>query len=185
MTIYLVRHDAIALKGYCYGQTDLPPSRPFSESAVELRKHLPNSPTAIFSSPLYRCLGLANACYKTASITEDPRLMEVDFGEWEHQPWDTLPRNELDHWAMAPTDYQLPGGEHLQTFKVRIEEFAHQNLRHQRDQVVFTHAGVIRVLCAWHQQQPWHNWLNFSIPFLSVTCLTEEQIDQTFRPEIC
>ena len=185
MTIYLVRHADVNAAGRCYGQTDLAPIQTFADSAALLADYLPAAPNAIYTSPLRRCAGLAQHCYPKQYCRLEARLQEVNFGEWENTPWQQIARTALDKWALSPTDFQLPGGEHLQGFHQRVMAFAEQCLRATETQqsiVVFTHAGVIRPLCAWYRQQSWAQWLNYPVPLLSVTCLIEQQIEQTFSP---
>ena len=64
--------------------------------AARLKPFLPEG-TTVFSSPLLRARQLAEALDPEARI--DERLSEIDFGEWEGQPWDAIERDALDAWA--------------------------------------------------------------------------------------
>ena len=176
MTVYLVRHDEVNASGLCYGQTDMTTMRSFSEGAADLVFDLPKHPSAIYSSPLSRCLNLAEHCFHKNQIVTDARLMEVNFGDWENRLWDDIPREALDQWALTPTDFQFPNGESLSEFQQRIYAFADSRLQNTDNCVVFTHAGVIRLLCAWYSGQSWDKWLTFKVPFLKVVRLANQQI---------
>ena len=41
----------------------------------------------------------------------DARLAELDFGHWEMQSWDGIPRAEVDAWAADVAHYRPGGGE--------------------------------------------------------------------------
>ncbi|MEJ2044804.1 MAG: histidine phosphatase family protein [Reinekea sp.] len=185
MTIYLVRHDKVIANGLCYGQTDLATLRDAKDSAQSLFRRLPEQPALVFTSPLSRCSKLAEHCYPNHRIINDERLMEVNFGAWEARLWDRVPRTELDNWAKTPTDFGFPGGEHLRTFQQRVSSFAAENMNREEVTVIFSHAGVIRLLCAYYYQQDWSAWLGYPAPFLSVTRLHNRQIEQSLSPEIC
>ncbi len=176
MTVYLVRHDEVKASGLCYGQTDITTVRSFSDSAADLMADLPKNPAVVFSSPLSRCFNLSGCCFKDTHIVTDPRLMEVNFGDWENTLWDDIPRKALDQWAQTPTDFQFPGGESLSEFQRRVYTFADSCLQNTDNCIVFTHAGVIRLLCAWYSEQTWEEWLAFKVPFLSVVRLANQQI---------
>lgn len=143
LTLYLVRHPRpLIAAGVCYGQLDVEAENPWPV-AERLRKELPPG-LPVWSSPLQRCRCLAEALHPAPVL--DPRLMELNFGDWEGRPWDSVPRAELDAWAADIDGYAPPGGESPRDLQRRVlaclEEFptgAH---------LLITHAGVIRTLIA-------------------------------------
>lgn len=98
MEIYLIRHTSVDVPaGYAYGQTDVPLKPTFEEEAEEVKKGLSDHTfDKVWTSPLTRCVRLANYCGFPEAERED-RIKEVNFGEWEMKSWNELssdPRSE-------------------------------------------------------------------------------------------
>ena len=77
----------------------------------------------------------------------DRRLREMDFGAWEGQAWNAIPRIELDAWTADFGGYQTGGhGESTSGFLQRVgSAFDEVNARaNGNDLLWITHAGVIR-----------------------------------------
>ena len=158
MQLHLIRHPKPEVAAdTCYGSTDLAVSAQENTRVLQqLIQTLP-TPTLLLSSPLQRCAtfarSLAEAC-GWASPVIDQRLAELDFGVWEMQPWDAIPRAEIDAWANAPIDYQPGGGESVMQMAARVSAFYLDVLRgdfgnHPDDNIiVICHAGTIRLLLA-------------------------------------
>ena len=116
MKIVLIRHLAPMIPpGICYGRLDVGPDPDRAERATTLLAHPALSGvTRVWTSPSRRCRWLAEAMALAlpAALTVDPRLQELDFGDWEGKPWDAIDRATLDRWAEALPDFcSLPGGE--------------------------------------------------------------------------
>ena len=79
----MIRHTAVDVPaGYAYGQTDVPLKATFPEEAACVKQSLEGHTfDQVWSSPLSRCRRLATFCGYPEPMT-DPRLMEVNFGEW-------------------------------------------------------------------------------------------------------
>lgn len=147
----LVRHTAVDVpRGVCYGATDVPLASTFeAEAAVVAARLRDLSPfDRVFTSPLSRCRRLASYCgYPDAQV--DPRLAEMDFGEWEMRRYDEIsdPRLQLwfDDWLhVAPT-----GGESFMDQQRRFASFLSEHASDGR-LLVFTHGGILtqaRILC--------------------------------------
>lgn len=117
MEIRLIRHTRPAIpKGICYGQTDLLPADSFLEEVSTIKAQLVDapSPMAIFTSPLLRCSRLAEALFPHHAITADPRLMELDFGQWEMKAWEEIPSAEITPWMEDFVRIPCTGGESYQ-----------------------------------------------------------------------
>jgi alpha-ribazole phosphatase len=101
----------------------------------------------VWTSPARRCRGVAEAIARALSVPliVDPRLQELDFGEWEGRPWDAIARADLDRWAACPWRFAPPGGESGAELVARVCEF-HAELR--EDCVVVSHGGPLKVLAA-------------------------------------
>lgn len=151
MQLILVRHPPpLVASGVCYGRTDLAVSpEQLEQTLTALRASLPSG-LPLYSSPLRRCAGLA-ASLSPAPIYDD-RLVEMDFGSWEMQPWDAIPRAGIDAWAEDVVHYQPGGGESVLRMAQRIAAF-HADLQRQLgggSAVVVCHAGAMRLLSACH-----------------------------------
>jgi alpha-ribazole phosphatase len=140
---FLIRHPKPAVaEGVCYGRSNLGlADDPISRAAM-LRPLLPTD-APLYSSPLRRCLELAQALHAKPVI--DGRLVEMNFGAWEMRRWDDIPRDEIDAWANDPVGFTPPGGESPNELRARVATL----LRELSDTaVVVAHAGVLRACVA-------------------------------------
>ena len=91
MKLILVRHPAPEVaSGICYGSSDVAVAPHILAAArAGLRASLPaNIP--LDTSPLLRCAELASQLandIQASHYTQDARLMEMDFGDWELRAW--------------------------------------------------------------------------------------------------
>jgi alpha-ribazole phosphatase len=145
--IALIRHmPPLIPPGLCYGRLDVA-AMPAGVEALALlrgRLHGLRNPL-LLTSPAKRCRVLAGAFGKAVA---DARLLELDFGAWEGQPWDSIPREALDRWAAAPWDFTPPGGEAVRALHDRVRAVADELRRGGRDAVVVSHGGPLRLLPA-------------------------------------
>jgi alpha-ribazole phosphatase len=146
--LHLVRHPQPQVgQGLCYGASDV------AVSDVELaRVHtglraagLPGG-LPVYASPLQRCARLAQRLEPSAPVL-DARLAEMDFGRWEMQAWDTIPRTEIDAWAADLLHYRPGGGESVLDVARRLAAFV-ADLRQagHPEALLVCHAGTIRLL---------------------------------------
>ncbi|HWT85229.1 MAG TPA: histidine phosphatase family protein, partial [Myxococcales bacterium] len=99
MTTFLrcARHAALPLERRCRGQLDLVPGEDPLVSADQLRLALAApTPAVVWTSPLRRCSEVAArlAARIGAELRTDPRLLEMDFGEWEGRSWEDIERQD-------------------------------------------------------------------------------------------
>lgn len=151
MQLILVRHpQPLVAPGVCYGRSDLAVApEQLRKTLAALRATLPPG-LPLYSSPLRRCAELA-ARLSPAPLY-DARLVEMDFGAWEMQPWDDIPRAGIDAWAGDMVNYRPGGGESVLQMAERIAAF-HADLQRQLnggDAIVVCHAGAMRLLAACH-----------------------------------
>ena len=149
MRLYLIRHARPVVQGgVCYGSTDLPVEE--DHQCQVLKQLLLVLPAAapVFSSPLQRCRSLALGLDAGEPVF-DARLVEMDFGSWEMQAWNDIPRKEIDAWAADLPHYRPGGGECLLDVATRVKSF-HEALCARQDAaaIVVAHAGTIRLLHA-------------------------------------
>jgi alpha-ribazole phosphatase len=148
MRLYLVRHlPPIVAPGVCYGSTDLPTDPAAQALALPgLQSALPAA-APIYSSPLRRCVVLAEALGQPVHI--DARLVELDFGTWEMQHWDDIARADIDAWARDVAGFRPGGGDSVASMAARIAGFYADIVKTNASAaVVVCHAGAIRLLTA-------------------------------------
>ena len=146
--LWLVRHaQPLIARGVCYGQLDVAADADATAAcARELAQALPPGINVI-CSPLQRCeqlahvlIGLrADLAYKT-----DPRLKEMDFGQWEGQRWDDIGAAAIDAWVADFAHHRPGGGESVGQFMQRIAAVWDETLAAGTPTLWITHAGVIR-----------------------------------------
>lgn len=158
MRLTLVRHPKPEVApGVCYGLTDLAVApEQLAQTLAELSALLVADAT-IYSSPLRRCRDLAVALAArrgAAAPLIDPRLAEMNFGTWEMQSWDAIPRDQINAWVADLSGYRPGGGETVLEMAARVTAFYADVQRQQRDAIVICHAGTMRLLAACHAGLP-------------------------------
>ena len=164
MILHLIRHPKPRIAtGICYGRLDIS-----AENSADVAKKLQlelASDLPLWSSPLRRCLELA-ACLHPQPLF-DERLAEMNFGDWEGQAWDDIPRAQLDAWAADVAGYAPPGGESPLSLQRRALDFIAD--LSVPEAVIVTHAGVIRTLLAHWQGLPPERWPELVFAYGSCT----------------
>ncbi|WP_136481865.1 alpha-ribazole phosphatase [Cognatitamlana onchidii] len=157
MDLYLIRHTTPNIeKGICYGQTDLDLVENYLEEFKLVHESLTiNDEFQVYSSPLKRCMMLANSFGKT--VITDERLKELNFGSWEMTLWDKIPEHELTPWMNDFVNIKVPSGESYLDLAERVQQFFNQihKTHHDATCIIITHAGPMRALLA--------NLLNLSL----------------------
>jgi alpha-ribazole phosphatase len=166
--LHLIRHPrTIAPAGTCYGASDLALATDPREAADRLRALLPARFT-LASSPATRCLQLAQLLGSTPEV--DARLREMDFGDWEMQSFDRLPRNAIDAWAADPFGFRPPGGETAEEMAGRVlDALQDLGLREHAALVIVAHGGPLRVIAGQLAGVPRSDWLALSFDFARAT----------------
>lgn len=145
MEIYLIRHTAPDIaKGICYGQADIGVKESFLAEAAIIKKHLPQNINTIYSSPLQRCKKLAEHLFSGHPINFHNDLKEINCGQWELQPWDSIPRNDIEPWMNDAITRQTPNGESYQDLYDRVKNAFLHIYKKGSPLAIVTHGGVIR-----------------------------------------
>ncbi len=154
--IYLIRHTKPDVAtGVCYGQSDVPLADSFANELALLRDKLTIPAKAVvMSSPLQRCLHLAKSIFDESQILVDYRLLEMYFGDWEMQAWDDVDQIKLTHWGNNFVSTSSPNGESLECMSERVMDLWDKLDHLNQDYVLFTHAGVIRLILAHLLESP-------------------------------
>ena len=184
MQLYLIRHTQPQVRrGICYGASDLPLAADPLAVATRLRPLLP-ADAPVFTSPLRRCLGLAERL--ADAPLADARLAEIDFGEWELRHWDDIGADAVGEWAADPIGFTPPGGECPRDVLARALDFVDGLLvAGLPNACVVTHGGIIRLLAGHWQGLPESRWAELHFAFGRVSAfdvsLTEGRRSQA-RP---
>ncbi len=146
----LIRHGEITdpFRHRYIGHTDAP----LSPEGLEQAKRLADTPCDIlFSSPLLRARQTAAAI--RSDFLVDPRLSELDFGDWDNLTYDEISRlttpEHLHSWFDDPDSFSFPNGESVRQFNERTEAvFAELCNRPEERVAAVTHGGVLMHLLA-------------------------------------
>lgn len=106
---------------------------------------------AIYSSPLKRARITAEAInrYHHLPIQVEPRLHEIDGGEYEGRSWDELTRiypEELQNWYFRPFDFAPKGGETMRMVYARMWDAVTDIVKANQDKTIciVSHGCAIR-----------------------------------------
>ena len=151
MIFHIWRHPKpIAANGFCIGQTDISvDKRKLKRLANKIQRFVSMNqlPKLICVSPLVRSSIFVQIIAKQGfQYQVAPELAEIDFGNWDGQPWAQILKQEIDDWCDSFSDFAPKHGESLQQLFERVEswlnEMARQNSSHKPILVV-GHAGWI------------------------------------------
>jgi alpha-ribazole phosphatase len=152
MKLWLLRHARVLLpEGLCYGASDVPADAALTREAAQAFAPLPPPGTPVWVSGLMRAQQMVSALQAVrpdmGAARMDARLNEMDFGRWELQRWDSMPRSAFDEWMADFAHHRFGGTESTQMLLYRVAA-ALGDLRPatSTDVVWVTHAGVIRAV---------------------------------------
>lgn len=180
MQIYLVRHtETIFGKENCYGITDAPLREPYLANFQKIAVQLGTQQFQIISSPLQRCLILAEYLQSKnlipTPILTDLRLREMNFGNWEMKKWKAINPSELNPWMENFVFAKTPEGESFEQLSARVLGFWKEKIEADLPSatnlaiVIITHAGVIRSLLCHFLQKPLQEAFDIALDFGSIT----------------
>jgi len=162
MRLILVRHPKpLCAKGLCYGRLDIPCEPEALDLAAERLAKLAVD-SFVVSSPAARALSLARRLSNDVFV--EPRLQELDFGDWEGRLWQELGRDAIDAWRAGLPASSPPHGESLDAMSARLQEWL-ADLSRENDVLAITHAGPIRILRALLGAKPILTYFDQSVPF--------------------
>ena len=146
MEVILIRHTAVDVPtGTCYGQTDVPLKSTFEEEAAVTMAALESCGPIdyAYTSPLSRCTRLAAFC-GYADAERDPRILELNFGEWEMMLFDDISDPHLQEWYADHINTPVSGGESFMMQYLRVSNFLDELRTKPWQRVaVFAHGGVL------------------------------------------
>ena len=151
MRLWLLRHARpLVGEGVCYGALDLEADATETMEAARQAAQLLPSGVEVLSSPLRRCVQLAQALAALRphlAPREDARLAEMDFGSWEGRRWDSIDRAELEGWTSDFQAYRTGGhGESVSQFMTRVGQALEEGCAAGRDEAWITHGGLFKAV---------------------------------------
>jgi adenosylcobinamide kinase/adenosylcobinamide-phosphate guanylyltransferase len=169
------------MQGRYQGQADLPLSKVGRRQAARLASRLAQEEIhAIYASDLQRAreTAAAVASLHNLPVRDDPRLREMDFGEWEGLTYEEIQERDpqqLAAWEAGPLDVAPPGGETLAQVAARVQAVLDEITAAHPDQTVLLvgHGGPLRVLlCLALGLSPQVHWqFGLNVASVSQVCL--------------
>lgn len=179
--VILVRHGRTAwhAEGRYAGTADVPLDELGVEQADRVADNLRGKKIdVIYSSPLSRCLELANrvASVHGLKVTVDKRLSELDLGRWDGETYKEIFEKDaeiLKKWTKDPTSVTIPGGESLEAVQERAMAWLSEATGLYPDGVILasSHGGPIRALMAGVVGLPLSNLFRLTVDLASVSVL--------------
>ena len=122
--IVLVRHGETEANraGLLLGRSDPPLTTRGVRQAAALARVLARRPVSrLLTSPLTRAVQTAEAIGEATGTSPvvEPRLAELDYGDWDGRPLADLPADVAARWRADPT-FAPPGGESLVELRDRV-----------------------------------------------------------------
>ncbi len=153
--IDFIRHgETTAGNDRLIGSTDVPLSEHGWQQLHATVDGLPVelSTLTVYTSPLQRCAQFARAFarHRKASLVIEDDFREMDFGDWEMADMHRLREDKtFRHFFQAPQAHVPPAGEPFDVFFQRVARGWQRLIQQTKEghTMVFTHGGVIRVLC--------------------------------------
>ncbi|MEO1206066.1 MAG: histidine phosphatase family protein [Pseudomonadota bacterium] len=131
--ILMIRHTRVcdSLKGLCYGATDVALSKDADTEMDAVCQALTSKLPAdieltVVHSGLSRAARLAEKIsntFKTREPAVDPRIQEMNFGEWELKSWQGIflsVGHRMSDMIHKPETYAPPGGETAHAVRDRV-----------------------------------------------------------------
>jgi len=169
----LIRHGLTKWNedGRFQGHSDIPLSAEGRAQAERLELYLRALDIdKVFASPLRRARETAAIAFPAHTATVDPRLMELDFGEFEGH---TLVENQRhprwEWWSADSFGRRAPGGESYSDLRERTVAWF-QELTDVTHAAAVTHSGAIQMLLSYLLGVEYPRWRKRF--FLGQTSLT-------------
>jgi alpha-ribazole phosphatase len=177
MKLWLIRHAQVFVQpGVCYGVSEVAADAQATALATQNFSSHPSHGSLLWTSPAQRALQLATHIKSQRPDIQwpsvDSRLHEMDFGCWEMQAWDAIPRQAIDAWSADFANHRFGGKESAQEVVNRVSAALDSALELGVPELIWvTHAGVIKSVeflianarCA--EISHAHQWPSVSLPF--------------------
>jgi len=150
--LVLVRHGPTHWNeiGRVQGREDIPLSETGRAEVMTWRIPAEFGHFRWITSPLVRAVETARLL-GAADPPSDPRLAEMDWGQWSGMELDNL-RAELGDlmkaWEARGLDFQAPGGESPRDVQARLRPFLAERAAEGHPTIAVAHKGIIRAVYA-------------------------------------
>ena len=186
--LFLIRHGANdrTERGALAGRT---PCVPLNEKgraqAQDIAERLKAQPiTAIYSSPLLRCLETAQplATALNLPVCVEPGILEVDYGDWRGGELKEL--SQRPEWQLVqlfPGGFRFPKGETLREVQNRVI-MTLERIRTERAGeavAIFAHGDVLRTSLAYYLGTPLDLFQRIQISTASVSLVAFHRLGQS------
>lgn len=179
--IYLIRHAEPETDGVprYLGRTDLPLSGPGRKHAAQMGEILRGKAVDhVFCSPLNRCVDTAG--YVAPNPIVVPGLEEVDMGEWENAPRESIRARFpalYERRGADLADFCPPGGESFRMCADRAwKAFRAALSAYGGNVAVVGHAGVNRALLCCITGWELRSLMRFKQSYCGITTLYEDDM---------
>ncbi len=181
MKIYFLRHTSLNIDNdVFYGQSDIDVSENFLTEVKLIKNKIKYEDIQIkkiimISSPLKRCRKLAKQI--RSKFILDSRLKELNLGDWEMKPMDSIPKKMIKAWEDNIMSFSIPNGESNKIFLNRLKSFLKDILSFNQDVLLVAHAGSINGMISILTGQPFDKLVkNYweKISYGSLTCISIE-----------
>jgi alpha-ribazole phosphatase len=163
MRLILVRHPKPrCVEGLCYGRLDLECEPKALEEAARKLGRLAAGHRVV-TSPARRARQLAERLSPDPEI--EPRLQELDFGDWEGRLWQALGREAVEAWQRGLPGAAPPNGESLTAMASRCAEWLAGLDPEGLPVLAVAHAGPIRLIRAILAGEPLLTYFKSAVPF--------------------
>lgn len=167
MKLTAIRHTSVDIPaGVCYGFTDVPVNPSFEAEATIVKHQLKKYTfDKVYSSPLTRCTLLANYCgFSNPEL--DPRIKELNFGDWEMKSWMEIDKVDAQKWFANWLNFPTKNGESYAMMQKRVYSFLDElkSTKH-KDICLFTHGGVIRLIHVYLGIHPIDESFEFAVEY--------------------
>lgn len=170
--LHFLRHArTTAPPGTLVGATEVDLSPEGRVQADSLAIRLPKGVVCL-CSPMRRCLQTLERLQAngvTREVIFDPRLMEMNFGDWEMKTFAEIADagGDVNGWEQY-SDFRFPGGESVAQFGARLKELlAELHARPEEELLILTHGGVIRTMICLALGLDIKKYLLFNVLFAS------------------
>lgn len=165
------------------------------QQAAEIAELLREQPiTAIYSSPLVRCMETAQPLADALglAVVAEPGILEVDYGEWRGGNLKELSKKpEWHHVQHFPSTFRFPDGETLREVQSRAVGTIDRLRANHGNQLIalFSHGDVIRTTLAHYLGVPLDLFQRVQISTASISTLAFFQdrpavMAMNYRPTI-
>ncbi|MBD8511379.1 histidine phosphatase family protein [Photobacterium sp. CAU 1568] len=153
-TVTLVRHGKVNGASALYGSTDVEVSPETNQAICNSLANADIHYKTVISSPLRRCLSLAELLAGEHLLVCEPALKEMYFGQLDGTPFEEITSvseewQQLEQFWHNPASSGLPDAESLENFSRRVTACWTRIVSElQHDVLIITHGGVIRAIVA-------------------------------------